>query len=268
MGKTFFSVWSWLALAGLVILSACTTATVAPPTAAPAQPSATQPKATQLPAPTATAAATLPPTQAPTLPPTETLAPTATPVAATPAPTLGFADSALAGWCVEPDTLLLDSADPTSPPANARVGKSAGKAFQIDNLPSNGCMFLYTFNQPAPAGLKLAIYDLNQKTPWLQAELKPVSSKPNTVAVVLRHTYIIAPPVWKVSFNFAVLDAGGKELRRDQVNLNRWTPGTCWNGQPPNVFTLRCPLAEDLHPWDPSYGTPIPTLIPPGGFIN
>lgn len=266
MGKPPDSVRSLRALASLIllaaVLTACRATTVQPPTA------------TLPPAKTATSAPTqtLPPTYTPTTPPTGTPAPSATPVpasatpvpaSATPAPTLGFAETAISGWCVAPDTLLLDTADPSSPPAGALIGKMVGSAFQVDNLPSNGCVILYTFNQPAPAGLKLAVFDPNQKKSWLQTDLKPVDGKPNSVKATLRHGYIIAPPVWKISFTFAVQDASGKELRRDTVNFNRWTPKICWNGQPPNVNTLRCPLAEDLHPWDPSYRTPIPTYLPP-----
>lgn len=255
-------------LVSLLFLTACRTSTVQPPQPTQAQATATTkapalPTATQASTPTAPPVATA--TTAPTQAPTETLAPTSTSVPPTPTsvPTLGFAEPALSGWCVEPDTLLLSTADPASPPANARIGKQNGSAFEINNLPSNGCVFMYTFNQPVPQGLKLAIFDLNQKKPWLETDLSAVNGKPDSAAAILRHSYIIAPPLWKVSFTFAVSDASGNTLRSDRVNLNRWIPRTCWNGQPPNVFTLRCPLAEDLHPWDPSYRTPIPTYIPP-----
>ena len=252
-------------LVSLLFLTACRAGTAQPavPTQPPVQVTSTIP-ATSAPAlPTEAGTATLAPSQ--TSAPTQTLAPSSTllPPTATAAPTLGFADTAISGWCVPPDALLPDTADPTTTSAGAKVGKLNGSTFEINNLPSNGCVFMYTFNQPAPQGLKLAVYDLLQKKPWLEADLKPVPGQPNSAAVVLRHSYIIAPPLWKVSYRFAVSDTSGKELRTDQVALNRWTPRVCWNGQPPNVYTLRCPLAQDLHPWDPSYLTPIPTGLPP-----
>lgn len=110
--------------------------------------------------------------------------------------------------------------------------------------------------------MTLQVYEERAQKPWLTADLAPLEGKPETLAATLRHTYIAAPPLWDVSYQFVVADASGKELRRDQVNLHRWKPALCWNGRLPNVLTLRCPLPQDLHPWDPSYGTPIPTFPP------
>jgi hypothetical protein len=233
---------------------------VVPPTVAPVlKPTETQ---------AAPAAPTLPPTFTPTPLSSPTSAPEAT-ATPTPAPTqppalAPAAENGLAAWCLPEGYALSYASDPFAPPADARIGAIEKGALEIHNLPVSACVIIYTFNQPAPAGLKLQIFDQLNKQPWWTADLLPVKDKPESVAAVLRHTYIVAPPVWGVSYTFAVVDAAGKEVRRDPVNLHRWTPKLCWNGQPPNVLTLRCPLPQDLHPWDPSYGTPIPTFPAPG----
>jgi len=153
--------------------------------------------------------------------------------------------------------------DPLNPPASARVGESSADGLEIRNLPAFACVFTYTLNGPVPDSLQLQVYEMRAEKPWLTAALTPVEGSPNTVSATLRHTYIIAPPLWDVSYKFALFDAGSAaELRRDTVNFHRWTPTLCWNGRKPNPITLRCPLAQDLHPWDAGYGTPMPTGLP------
>lgn len=260
-------------MAATMMLSACTAAPTTPPApttaalvtaaVAPSGQEAAALNPTDSRQPSATAA----PTQ--TVAPTEAVAPTATapsaatataPAAGTPVPS--GAGAGISGWCLPEDALLKDTADPLNPPAYARIGAIVDGSLQIGNLPAFACVFVYTFDGPAEAGLKLQVYENRAQTPWLTADLAPVEGAPESVAVVLRHSYIVAPPLWKVHYQFAVVDSAGTELRRDGVQLNRWTPTLCWNGQPPNPLTLRCPLAQDLHPWDPSYGTPIPTFPP------
>ncbi len=227
------------------------------PTQAPAATATTVATATSVATATPIATATLVATTTPVAPSTSAAAETPTPPAAVPA-------EGLSAWCLPENTALSYASDPANPPAFAKIGKYVKEALEVPNLPSSGCVFIYTFNQPAAEGLKLEVYEANQKTPWLTADLKPVEGQPNSVSALLRHTYIVAPPVWNISYTFALRGASGQELRRDKVNLHRWVPKLCWNGQRPNVNTLRCPLPQDLHPWDPSYGTPIPTFPPDG----
>ncbi len=252
-----------IALIGSVLVAACSQAAPQPAAAA-----------TQLPA-LPTAAALLPtaaPTAAPTetsIPATATAAPTLAPTnttAPTAVPTLGLTQDSLAAWCLPANTssdqVALASSDPLNPPADAQVGQMVNGAFEVRNLPASGCVFTYTFNQTAPSGLKLEIYDQSNSGPWLIADLQPVDGKPETVEVLLRHSMIIAPPWWDVNYRFSLVDANGTELRQDVVGMHRWTVEYCWNGRKPNVNTLRCPLQQDLHPWDPSYRTPFPTPKP------
>jgi hypothetical protein len=201
-----------------------------------------------------------PPTEAPTLAPTETPTETPLPPTATPLPEL--AAEGVQGWCLPEDATLAMTSDPLNPPASARLGQMGAAGLEIRNLPAFACVFTYTFNQTPPEGLALQVYEARGQKPWLTAELKPVEGSPNAVSATLRHTYIIAPPLWDVAYQFALVDASGKELRRDPVSLHRWTPELCWNGRKPNPLTLRCPLQQDLHPWDAGYGTPMPTAVP------
>jgi len=229
--------------------------------------------------PVATEISTMPPaaalptdTQAPTLAPTTptventptlTMTPSPEPtLTATPVPTLGFTDTAISAWCLPENTSLTALLDPLSPPDSAKIGTFSEGVLQFDNLPVGACVVVYHMNMAAPSGLQLNINNNTLTNPWLSIELKPVESDPTSVYAQLTHSYIITPPYWNISYQFSVTDNSGTELRRDQVDLHRWKPKLCWNGRLPNVFTLTCPLKQDLHPWDAGYLTPIPTDEP------
>lgn len=245
-------------LLSVLLVTACSSAatTVAPaslPTAAPTE-------AEQAAAPSATPLPTETPTQPPA--PTETAVPPTDTPAPTAPPALALTGDGLSGWCLPENTLLTAASDPLTPAETAQLSKMVDGALEIRNLPWSACVFTYTFNQPAPAGLKLEVYEVGAKTPWLTSDLKPVDSKPEVVSTLLNHSYIIAPPFWEVSYEFALKDASGQEIARTPVNLYRWETALCFNGRPPNVNTLRCPLWQDLHPWDPGYGEILPTFTP------
>ncbi len=252
-------------LACLLIMTACGSASPAAPSAAPVSdtaPAASAPTATATVEPTATPAPsnTPEPTLTATLPPpTETPAPTAT---VTPDP--NALPVGISGWCLPDEVMVSAASDPMKPPEAALIGTMVENGLEIRNQPFSVCVFRYTFEQAAPQGLTLEIYDINQKTPWWKAELTPVEGHPNTVYTQLRHTYIIDPPLWEVHFEFAVRDSGGAELQRDVVNLYKWETGICWQGNKPDPVTLYCPLQQDLHPWDLGYGTALPTVTPDG----
>lgn len=251
-------------LSRLLILSALLAAGCGQ-AAAPATPAAPAVEPTTVEQDPAEPTVTPEPTATP-VPPTATPEPTATATATatvTPAPTLGPADGeSFSAWCVEEGVSTQYITDPLTPLDTNRPGAVRDGALEVRNLPAGACVFLYTFNQPAPQGLKLNVYDTLSAEPWLTADLVPVESRPETVAAVLTHAYIVAPPAWDISYTFAVVDSAGSELRRDPVNLHRWEPPLCWNGMKPDLVTLRCPLQQDLHPWDPGYGQPVPTLTP------
>lgn len=190
---------------------------------------------------------------------TSTSAPTFTNA---PEPTLGLVGDGLSGWCI-PEGVSLSLLDQkNTPPENAKVGKFTNGEFDINDLPVGACLFRYSFNKTAPEDAILEIYDSNPTSPWLTIKLTPVSEDPQTIAGVATHPYIIAPPFWDISYTLVLKDGSGAEIQRDTLNLHRWKPGKCWNGQYPNINTMRCPLQQDLHPWDIGYNTPIPTLTP------
>ncbi len=262
---------SWkdpFALASLVLLlviTACGPAGTTQP-AAPAATLAQESTATPLP-PTAPAAATAT-AAAPTATNTEAPLPTATQIPSMPTPQpsptadLAGLQKGISGWCLPQDVLVSAADDPLKPPERAQQGKIVNGALEIRNMPFSICVFLYAFEKPAPSGLKLEIYDLNQKTPWWKSDLTPVDGKANLVFTRLRHSYIVDPPLWSVGYEFVVRDSSGAELQRDVVNLHRWTTGLCWQGTLPDPVTLYCPLQQDLHPWDPGYGKKLPTVTP------
>ncbi len=258
-----------LLLTGILLTCSMLVAACSPTGAAPAAAN------TQPPAPTNTAVqntATLPPTAtavpavstataAPTdIPPTATNAPTA-------APALALAQDGLSAWCLQPDTpieqITAQISDPLNPPAGALLGKTVAGTFEIRNLPSSGCVFTFKFNQPAPAGLKLQVYDQSSSGPWLTTDLQPISGQPDTLMVALRHSMIVAPTWWDVNYRFSIVNASGEELWGDTIGMHRWNIDYCWNGRKPrDVNNPRCPLVQDLHPSDPGYGTPVPTAKP------
>jgi hypothetical protein len=253
-------------LVGLFAMTACGPSSAARPTTTISTTTLAQ---TTVQTARESALATLPPEPtAATVSPTNTKAPTATsplPTAtiqpsATPA--LALLQDGFSGWCLPEKMLVSAAKDPLNPPKQAQIGEMIDDALEIRNMPFSICIFLYTFNQPAPAGLKLEIYDKNLKTPWLKTDLTPVDGKTDKVFARLRHSYIINPPLWNVSYTLVVRDSSGTELQRNKVNLHRWKTGLCWQGTYPDPNTLYCPLQQDLHPWDPGFGKKLPTVTP------
>lgn len=246
-------------LAVLIFSAGCSQATLPVSTATLVVKSL--PSSTPLP-PTPTAERLLPTwTATPEPTATATVPPPAT-ATNTPAPTFGPTTDGISGWCLPEDADLTSTTDPANPPSFAKIAEWNGLSLEVNNLPSNGCVFIYTFNQAVPDSLKLEVFDKGITGAFLTADLVPVPGNENAVYAVLRHSYIITPPVWDISFTFVVSNSGGQELRSDQVNLHRWVPKLCWNGLRPNPLTLRCQLPQDQHPWDPYYGTPMPTGEP------
>jgi hypothetical protein len=165
-------------------------------------------------------------------------------------------------WCLPEGAALPAAYSPLDPPANARLSAQNDDSLVMRNLPNEVCVVTYTAQGATADALKLHVYELGNATPWLTTDLQPVEGSPEVYAAVLRHTYIVAPPLWQISYEFAVADGAGAEQMRQRADLFRWEPTLCWNGRRPDPITLRCPLQQDLHPWDAGYGTPRPTAPP------
>ena len=252
---------------GSSLLTACGGQTTpAPiPTAAqvvPVQPTQTaQPEQPTLPPPTPTNPI---PTSTETQIPTATAVPATATATATPIPPLALTEQGISGWC-QPDASYVLPASYT-PAANGKPIAYTNGAIEVNGLPSSACQFFFTFNQPLSAdvlkGIQFQAFETKATKPWLTAALEPVADQPNTAGLVTTHTFIIAPPFWDVSFEFALVNADGTVILRVPANLHRWKPAKCFNGMYPNINTLRCPLWQDLHPWDPGYGKFLPTFTP------
>lgn len=195
----------------------------------------------------------LPPTETP--PPTATLEPTVTTTpTATPIPPLGLVEGGDTIWCL-PATSF--SALPTS-----EVILPDGMAAVVEDglltavIPDKACVFVYQFNQPIPAGIKLQVFD-NREAAWLEEVLSTSSSDPATGYAILDHAYVVNPPFWFYDYTIKLVSVEGVELYNRVIHFRRpYMPEPCWNGTLPNPFTLQCPLKQDLHPWDPGYGVP------------
>ncbi len=247
-----------IALLALPLLTGCTGAQPAPATAQPpTQAAALEPSATFVPA-----TETQEPTAEPPAP-TATQEPTATPL-----PELGLAPEGFTAWCqpLEVQTEIAAAGDPwVAPEGAALIDLDVAPPTLI--FPARSCTFKFTFNQPAPEGLTLQVFDImfDQPTPWLTAPLIVAEDNQNLVYTSLNHSYITYPPRWYISYKFNLVDATGKEYWSQEIQMTRnWQFKLCWNGMFPDPNTLQCPPPGwgDRHPTDFGYYLPTPT---PGG---
>lgn len=152
-------------------------------------------------------------------------APTATQAAASPA-SPAAAGPEVGAYCLPLDASVLNIKDPLNPPSNAKKVKVTANSVEISGLPSNGCVFYYTFTGAAPTGLKLEVSEPGAAKPFFKAELKPVDGKPESVWALVRHAMIVSPVSENMMVNFTVTDALGQVVRQDKTNLTSWVQGT------------------------------------------
>lgn len=219
------------------------------PTDIPTQAPAT---ATSEPTSTSTEIATL--TPLPTYTPTELPSPTAL-------PEFSMRENGFSVWCY-PDGQL------TAPPSAKGISVApagTNKSEMIDGvpvvpIPEYSCNYVFEFNQPAPEGLVVEIYDWLQKKPVFNLPLEVASDNPNAAVLSTTNAYLSKRVFWEYTYKFIVKDKDGKELWNNPVKLNvPWRPSICLAGVYPKASSLRCPLRQDSHPWDAWYGkTPVP----------
>ncbi|MDR3573112.1 MAG: hypothetical protein P4L50_04585 [Anaerolineaceae bacterium] len=230
----------------LVFMSACAAAapSLAPNTLAAQAAAPTTPPVMPSDPPTALPT-TVPaaPTLAPTLPP----APTTPPATPTALPQAGQ----LNVWCMPVGYLPSLVADKTVMPAAAKTGTLVNGVLSFQ-VPFSYCTVVYTFAQAEPAGTTLQLYDLTP-TPWLKVPLQVSASNPNIMYAVLRHSYIIDPPLWTTTYRFVVYTPDGTKIKEDKLTFHKYTPAVCWNGLLPNPTNLTCIKEQDIHPWDAGY---------------
>lgn len=238
-----YSVYLSALLLFVIVLSACTTAATPQPviptaTAQTAATATTVAPATAV-APVATATQAVTPTQAVTA----TEAPTAT-TAPTEVPTLALVSDGFKAWCA-PESYA--GTLPTSPDAvsGARLLTVKNNQMQVQ-IPAAYCVVTFQFNQAAPAGLQVIFYDA--KNPFLKLPLTAVTGHPEEVWAVVRHDYVINPPVWYVTYTVALATSDGKELTTNPVKFAKSLPPTCiYTNQLPDPVTGWCPISD---PWE------------------
>jgi hypothetical protein len=125
--------------------------------------------------------------------------------------------------------------------------------------PLSGC-FVTMPDEGQNADNMVAIYDNSNSAAWYTRKF--YKSQDGLVSI-LKHSYIINPPYWKINYRMEVLDENGKVLFDAPLVYSRnWAPDVCWNGKMPNPKTYLCELQQDQHPWDAWYGKPMPTGVP------
>jgi hypothetical protein len=198
------------------------------------------------------------------IPPTATQEPAAT-LTSIPSPTLipelAMTDNGFSAWCYPDEQLTA----PASAEGMAIMPVGGRASTVVDGvpeiaIPNYSCNFVFEFNQTAPEGLTLEIYDWLQKQPVFNLPLTPATDKPTSAVVYTKNAYLTKMVFWEYTYKFIVKDREGKELWSSPVHLNvPWRPAICLAGVLPKATTLRCPLRQDSHPWDAWYGkTPVP----------
>ncbi len=193
------------------------------------------------------------PTAAPVSPTVApTTAPTTTSTTAQATPTSSAQTDQLTAWCMPEGYFpVAAGTDPTIMPAIAKTGTVVNGTLSFQ-VPFSSCTFVYNFAQPKPAGTLLEVYDMTP-SPWLKVTLKPSPTNPNVMYAVLRHSYIINPPLWTTTYRFVIVAPDGTKIKEDPLTFHRYAPALCWNGLLPNAKTLTCQKEQDIHPWDAAY---------------
>jgi hypothetical protein len=210
------------------------------------------PKQAEPQAPAATATQALPPTFTPLPSPTATEAPTATPEpsatpteppTATPLPALAVLADGFNAWCAPQDYDLIT---PTGPDAPDYARKLAKQGDQLNvPIPAAYCVLAFHFNQAAPQGAVLTIYDSNN--PFLRLPLQAADGKPDEVWTTVKHSYVVNPPFWSVVYRLSVSGSDNQELWSNSVAFVKPLPKPCPFGGYPDPVTLYCTITD---PWE------------------
>ncbi len=206
--------------------------------------------------------ATLPPpvtfTPEPTTEPTATPEPTST-AAPLPTPTLGVVETGFTAWCVPNNLYVTDPG--YSIPEGAQVSRLVNGITELDGIVQS-CTFVYTFNQPMPDGMQVALYDTRAE-PWFIYPLTRAADNPAVGYFYTDHEYVVRLPYWEVDYRFELQDAAGAVIRSDEVHILRpQNVGYCFGGYLPDPVTLKCEFLGEAHPWDPWYGWDLDPKLP------
>lgn len=160
-------------------------------------------------------------------------------------------------WCL-PEGVPFPK-DPTEVEKSTRaVDIEFSDSFVLKG-PYSGC-FLQLPAESQYEDAKIAVFDQSNSAAWYTRNL--VKNEDGLIAT-LTHSYIVNPPMWQAHYRLEIQNGDGDVLFSTPMYYQRkWQADRCWNGNMPNPTTLRCPLQQDLHPWDAGYGKPLPTLKP------
>ena len=189
-----------------------------------------------------------------------TATPEPTPEAPTPTPTPDVLQvlsgkEGFSAWCIPNDrySSLNDVKNSGIMPQGSRTMTAVEDRVELI-IQVAECDFLYSFNQPVPAGTKWTAY-YSTGTTFMEQELAPLPADGTKAVVINQNPYVIDPPYWYIDYVFKITAPDGTELRSDNVRLKRgWDPGRCYQGAMPDPITLKCPEIGEGHPWDPWYG--------------
>jgi hypothetical protein len=179
---------------------------------------------------------------------------TATPAPAAQEPTLN-------AWCMPAEvmTTLTSGVAQISMPANALPATSTNGLTTL-LYPASSCSFVFNLSTPLADGTTLEFYDNGSKTtPWLKAKVNQMPDNPNTGVALVKHTYVVNPPMWSITYHLILRSPDGAALWSQDVKFKyRWQPTPCWDGSIGDFTDLSswdgCHYKPDAHPWDPYFG--------------
>jgi hypothetical protein len=207
--------------------------------------------------PTATASPSPQPSATLTLVSTETATLTAT---VTPVPPLALVEAGFSVWC-SPLSYTGAFQPGIEVPQPAWVMKAVSGQLEVQ-IPAEFCTLVYTFNQAAPDGMQVLMFDGNQK-PFLKANLDRAEGHPEMLFAAVKQPYVVNPPFWLVDYRIDIQDANGQVLHSDSVRFAKPLPEPCPYGGLPDPVTLYCAATD---PWEmephPGIKYPYPTFTP------
>ena len=181
----------------------------------------------------------------------------------TPTPTLTqVSDAPLEGmaiWCLpEGITYPKDPAEIQKNDQAIAIEYDAGYTFRG---PYSACFIQLPLNNQYEDAT-VAFFDISNSSSFYTQKF--YKNGDGLIAVV-NHSYLVDAPYWQTHYRIEIQAEDGSVLFSAPLLYAReWQAERCWNGNMPNPVTYRCPLQQDLHPWDAGYGKPLPTLKPEG----
>ena len=229
-------VFSLLILSILILMPVCSVVSaINPPTATP---TLEPPTETPTPSPSPTLP---PPTDTPE--PTATSAPTQEPL-----PPLAVVPDGVNPWCLTTRYFITHEDGPYGPasmPEKARAGTVNKQTSVISfPIPAVSCTLVLAFNQNAPAGMKLEVWDARPQEPFITYDMQINPNNPKEAYAVMTHTYIINPPKWWMDYTLVVVTKDGQEVFRNPIRVQKALPEKCWDGSLPDPVTLVCPIQD------------------------